>query len=61
LGVSDVDQRRGILLSVQRGASQRRLLAEQAWTDDKGIANAIVLNDYRHWMNEINRLTPGYG
>ena len=61
LGVADVDQRRGILLSVKRCARQRRLLAEQVWADDKGSANAIVLNDYRHWVNELNGLTPGYG
>ena len=61
LGVAGVDRRRGVLLSVKRGTKQRRLLAEQVWADDKGSANAVVLNDYRYWVNELNGLTPGYG
>ncbi len=60
LGVDNVDQRRGILLSVERGDKQRRLLAEQVWADDDGSANAIILNDYRYWVEELNGLTPGF-
>ena len=60
LGVDNVDQRRGILLSVRRGDKQRRLLAEQVWADDEGSANAIILNDYRYWVEELNGLTPGF-
>ncbi len=47
LGVDDVDERRGILLSVKRGDKQRRLPAEQVWANDEDSANATVLNDYR--------------
>jgi hypothetical protein len=61
LGVDSVDERRGILLQVQRSDIQRRLLAEQAWADDEGSANATVLNDYRHWVEALNGLTPGFG
>jgi hypothetical protein len=61
LGVDSVDERRGILLQVQRGDIQRRLLAEQVWADDEGSANATVLDDYRHWVEELNGLTPGFG
>jgi len=60
LGVDSVDERRGILLQVQRSDIQRRLLAEQVWADDEGSANATILNDYRHWVEELNGLTPGY-
>ena len=60
LGVDNVDQRRGILLSVERGDKQRRLLAEQVWADDEGSANATILNDYRYWIEELNGLTPGF-
>ena len=61
LGVENVDERRGVLLSVKRGDKPRRLLAEQVWADDRTSANAIVLDDYRHWVEELNGLTPGYG
>jgi hypothetical protein len=61
LGVAAVDERRGVLLDVQRGDKQRRLSAEQVWADDKSSANATVLGDYRHWVNELNGLTPGFG
>jgi hypothetical protein len=61
LGVARVDDRRGILLSVRRGEKQRRLLAEQVWAQDGQSANAIVLDDYRYWVEEMNGLTPGYG
>ncbi len=60
LGVESVDERRGILLSVKRGDKQRRLLAEQLWADDEASANATILNDYRHWVEELNGLTPGF-
>jgi hypothetical protein len=61
LKVDSVDDRRGILLQVQRGDKQRRLLAEQVWADDESSANATVLNDYRYWLEELNGLTPGFG
>ena len=60
LGVDNVDQRRGVLLNVKRGDKQRRLLAEQVWADDESSANAIILNDYRYWIEELNGLTPGF-
>lgn len=64
LDLDSVDQRRGILLVVtriQREGKRRRLLAEQVWADDESSANAIILNDYRYWLEELNGLTPGYG
>jgi len=64
LGVDSVDERRGILLSVERrqhGGKRRRLPAEQVWADDEGSANAIILKDYRYWVDELNGLTPGFG
>lgn len=61
LGVGEVHERRGVLLSVKRGGKRRRLLAEQAWADDEHSSNAIVLHDYRHWVDELHGLTPGYG
>jgi hypothetical protein len=64
LAVDSVDERRGILLSVKRlqdGGKQRRRPAEQVWADDENSTNAIILNDYRHWVNELNGLTPGFG
>jgi hypothetical protein len=62
LKMADVDVRRGVLLAVQRaGGKQRRVLADQLWAKDKKSANAIVLNDYRHWVGELNGLTPGFG
>jgi len=61
LGVDEVDERRGVLLSVKRGQKKRRLLAEQVWADDEHSANAIVLHDYRYWVDELHGLTPGYG
>jgi hypothetical protein len=63
LAVDSVDERRGILLSVERmqhGGKRRRLPAEQVWADDEGSANAIILNDYRYWVNELHGLTPGF-
>jgi len=61
LGVDEVHERRGVLLSVKRGQKRRRLLAEQVWADDEDSANAIVLHDYRHWVDKLYGLTPGYG
>ena len=61
LGVDEVHERRGVLLSVKRGQKKRRLLAEQVWADDEHSANAIVLHDYRYWADELHGLTPGYG
>ena len=61
LKVDSVDQRRGILLRVGRGDKERRLLAEQVWADDGSSANATILSDYRHWIEELNGLTPGFG
>ncbi len=60
LGVDDVDERRGILLSVKRGDKQRRLPAEQVWANDEDSANATVLNDYRYWVEKMYGLTPGF-
>jgi hypothetical protein len=55
LGVATVDARRGILLSIHRhGGKTRRVLAEQVWADESDArvrANAIVLADYRHWVD----------
>jgi hypothetical protein len=61
LGIATVDERRGVLLHVLRGAKERRLLAEQVWADDKDSANAIILDDYRYWVDELHGLTPGFG
>lgn len=61
LGVADVDERRGVLLRVQRGGIERRLLAEQVWAVDDGSPDAVILSDYRYWVSEMNGLTPGYG
>ncbi|MBC8496977.1 MAG: hypothetical protein H8D37_04880 [Chloroflexi bacterium] len=61
LGVANVDERRGVLLRVCRGDKERRLLAEQVNASHETSANAIVLNDYRHWVTKMNGLTPGYG
>lgn len=63
LDVDSVDDRRGILLSVERrqhGGKRRRLPAEQVWADDQDSANAVILNDYRYWVNELYGLTPGF-
>ena len=63
VAVDSVDERRGILLSVERlqhSGKRRRLPAEQCRADDEGSANAVILNDYRYWVNELNGLTPGF-
>jgi hypothetical protein len=61
LGLDNVDERRGILLSLRRGGKQqRRLPADQVWADDEKSANAIILSDYRYWVEELYGLTPGF-
>jgi calcium binding protein len=51
LGVADLDERRGILLQVRRrGGKVRRVVAEQIWAAEPASANAIVLEDYRAWV-----------
>jgi hypothetical protein len=60
VGVHGQDERRGILLTVQRGNQKRRVVADQLWANDTESANAIVLDDYRHWVNQMDGLTPGY-
>lgn len=61
LDLDSVHERRGVLLSVRRGAKQRRLPAEQVWANDERSANATILDDYRYWVEALNGLTPGYG
>jgi hypothetical protein len=60
LGVADIDDRRGVLLQVRRGDVERRIVAEQVWAKDEAGANAIVLEDYRYWVNKMYGLTPGF-
>jgi hypothetical protein len=60
LGVDSVDERRGILLSMERGDKGRRMVAEQVWADDEASANATILDDYRYWVEELHGLTPGF-
>ena len=60
LGVSTTDDRRGILLDVRRGGKKRRIVAEQLWAKDAESANAVVLNDYRNWVNTLHGLTQGF-
>ena len=60
LGVNTVDDRRGILLNVKRGDKKRRVAAEQLWASDTESVNAVVLNDYRHWVSALHGLTPGF-
>ncbi|HEY86198.1 MAG TPA: hypothetical protein G4N96_13925 [Chloroflexi bacterium] len=55
------DERRGVSLDVQWGDKKRRVLAEQIRVDDETSPNAIILSDYRYWVNELNGLSPGYG
>src|SRR5579864_5920779 len=51
LGVADVDDRRGVLLTVRRqDGKERRVVAEQIWADEAGV-NATILDDYRVWAN----------
>jgi Calcium binding len=60
LAVAEVDERRGVLLKVKRGSKERRIVAEQIWANDQTSANAIILDDYRYWVNELYGLTPGF-
>lgn len=53
-GVAGVDPRRGVLLAATRGGRvQRRLLAEQVWADDRENLNALLLDDYRRWLQAL--------
>jgi hypothetical protein len=53
LGVADLDDRRGVLMKVRReNGKERRVLAEQLWADDVSSANAIVLDDYRTYVDQ---------
>jgi hypothetical protein len=41
----------GVLLKVRRPSGKERgVLAEQLWASDPGSVNAIVLGDYREWV-----------
>lgn len=61
LGVADVDDRRGVLLQVRRSnGKERRVTAEQIWPKDKESVNALVLDDYRYWVEHMYGLTPGF-
>jgi Calcium binding len=52
LGVAELDDRRGILLRVRRrGGKERQVLAEQVWASEMASPNAIVLDDYRFWVD----------
>jgi hypothetical protein len=53
LGLNSVDMRRGLLLSVQRDKTSRRLLAEQVWSDENRHPNALILNDFRFWLDRF--------
>jgi hypothetical protein len=62
LAVDDMDDRRGILLRVKRSkGKERKIVAEQVWAKDAESKNAVVLNDYRYWVDQLNGLTPGFG
>ncbi len=60
LGVNTVDDRRGILLNMERRGKTQRVAAEQLWAKAEQSANAVVLDDYRHWVNALYGLTPGF-
>lgn len=52
LGVADVDDRRGVLLTVRRqDGKERRVMAEHIWADDAAGVNATILDDYRAWAD----------
>lgn len=59
-GINTVDDRRGILLNVGRRGKTRRVAAEQLWAKAEQSANAVVLDDYRHWVNALYGLSPGF-
>ncbi len=51
LGIGQVHPRRGILLTVRRATGkERRVVAEQLWSEEGDGPNAIVLDDYRAWI-----------
>lgn len=53
LGAVNFDERLGILLQVRRrGGKVRCVLAEQIWAAEPASANAIVLDDYRAWVEQ---------
>lgn len=53
LAMAQLDWRRGILLQVRRrGGKTRRVLAEQLWANETASQNAIVLDDYRYWVEQ---------
>lgn len=50
-GLAQVDDRRGVRLTVRRtGGWERNVLAEQLWATDERSVNATILDDYRHWV-----------
>lgn len=52
LGVGQVHPRRGILLTVRRASGkERRVAADQLWSEEVEGPNAVVLDDYRVWID----------
>jgi hypothetical protein len=52
LEVTDVDDRRGILLTVRwQDGTERRVVAEQIWADHAASVNATILDDYHAWVD----------
>lgn len=52
LGIGQVHPRRGILLTVRReNGKERRVPGEQLWAEDATSPNAVVLDDYRSWID----------
>ncbi len=51
--ISGADERKGVMLSVERKGKPRRVEADQVWVDDLNDRNAIILSDYRAWW-QIN-------
>jgi hypothetical protein len=50
---ADLDERRGVLLQVRRPSGKvRRVVAEHVWAAEPASANAIVLDDYRVWVEQ---------
>ena len=54
LGLSDAEDRRGLLLRVRSQSPtgegrERRVAAEELWADEPGL-NATVFDDYRCWV-----------
>ena len=50
IGVADTDNRRGVLLEIERKGKSRRVVAEQIHASDENSVNATVLDDYRYWI-----------